>query len=155
MNLNNVKISTRLIAVFGLIATMLVGVVIVALTQMGAMRTETKDLSDNWLPSVEFVNKMNTGLADLRIQEFKHVLNTDEKAMEGIEKEMAKVMGDFEKNHQIYTKLISSPEEQRMYDSFAADWKQYLQLHEQVIGLSRKNENVQAKKLLEGDSGAK
>ncbi len=155
MNLNNVKISTRLIAVFGLIATMLVGVVIVALTQMGAMRTETKDLSDNWLPSVELINKMNTATSDLRIQEFKHVLNTDEKAMEGIEKAMAKVMEGFEKNRQAYVKLISSPEEQRIYDSFVVDWKQYLQLHDQVISMSRNNENAEAKQLLEGDSKVK
>ena len=52
----------------------------------------------------------------------------------------------------IYQKLISSPEERKLYDSFAAEWKQYLQIHETVMSLSHKNENEKAKALLEGES---
>ena len=152
MNLSNFKISTRLTAVFGLIAVLLVAIASAALLQMGTMRAATSDITENWLPSVEQVNKMNTGTSDFRIQEYKHVLNTDDNAMIAIEKKLSEVLSEFEKNHQTYVKLISSPEERKLYDAFAAEWKQYLQLHEQVIGLSRKNVNDQAKKILEGES---
>ena len=61
-----------------------------ALWQMGTMRAVTQDMSGNWLPSVEHVNQLNTAVANYRIQEFKHVLNTDDKAMAGIERPWAR-----------------------------------------------------------------
>jgi methyl-accepting chemotaxis protein len=148
----NLTIATRLKASFGLLAAMLLGVVALALWQMGVMRASTQELATNWLPSVEHVNQMNTGTSDFRIKEYKHVLNTDDKAMAAIEKEMADVLADFEVDHQAYVKLISSDEERKLYEAFAAEWKQYLQIHDQVLALSRKNENDKAKALLGGDS---
>ncbi len=148
----NLTIATRLKASFGLLAAMLLGVAALALWQMGVMRASTQELATNWLPSVEYVNQMNTRTSDYRIAEFQHVLNTDDKAMAAIEKTKADVLAAFEQVHQAYAKLISSDEERKLYEAFAAEWKQYLQIHDQVLALSRKNENDKAKALLEGDS---
>lgn len=148
----NLKISTRLKLGFGILAALLLGVIALSIWQMGVMRSATSDLATNWLPSVERVNQMNTGTSDFRIAEFQHVLNTDTAAMAGIEKSMADTLATFEEDHQAYLKLISSPEERKLYEEFATDWKQYLQIHEQVLTLSRNNENDQAKALLEGES---
>ena len=148
----NLKIVTRLKASLGLLAAMLLGVAALALWEMGVMRASTQQLTTNWLPSVERVNAMNTGSSDFRISEFQHVLNTDEKAMVDIERTMTEVLAAFEVQHQAYAKLISSEEERKQYEAFAAEWKQYLQVHEQMLALSRKNENDKARALLEGDS---
>lgn len=149
---NDLKISTRLKLGFGILAALLVGVIALSIWQMGVMRSATSELATNWLPSVERVNQMNTDTSDFRIAEFQHVLNTDSVAMVGIEKTLADILNTFEEDHQAYLKLISSPEERQLYEEFATDWKQYLQIHEQVLALSRNNENDQAKALLEGDS---
>jgi len=148
----NLKISTRLSIAFGTLTLLLIGVIAVAIHQMGQMRTVTKEITANWLPSVEVVNQMNTSTSDFRIFEFSHVLNTDDKAMSGIEKDMDAALASYKKNHDAYVKLISSDEERKLYELFASDWKQYMAVHEKVIGLSRKNENDQAKSLLEGES---
>ena len=152
MKLKDLKISTRLFVTFGLLIAVLVAVIGVAITKMSDMNAVTHEITTNWLPSVELVNKMNTNTSDYRITELTHVLNTDEQAMAAIEKEAAVVLADFENSHQLYQKLISSPEERKLYDSFAAEWKQYLQIHETVMSLSHKNENEKAKALLEGES---
>jgi methyl-accepting chemotaxis protein len=154
MSIGNLKISTRLIGIFGLIAAFLLVIVSVALLQIGTMRDNTAEITVNWLPSVELVNQMNTGTSDFRIQEYKHVLNTDDAAKAGIEKALNDTLANFEKSHQAYVKLISSPEESKLYDEFALEWKKYLVVHDQVIALSRKNENEQARKLLGGESKA-
>ncbi len=152
--MKNLNISSRLIASFALLVALLVGVIGVALWQMAAMRAVTKEITSNRLVAVEHVNQMNTGTSDYRIGEYQHVLNTDEKNMASIEKSMSDVLVQFEKDHKTYVATISSPEEQKLYDAFAAEWKQYLQIHEQVIALSRKNENEKAKALLDGGSKA-
>ncbi len=152
MRLNNIKIATRLKVVLGLLAGMLLATASLALMQMGLMNASTREITANWLPSVELVNRMNTSTSDFRITEFQHVLNTDDKAMAGIETKMSGDLEGFEKNRKAYVALISSDEERKLYDAFTAEWKQYLGIHEQVLMLSRKNDNDKAKALLEGDS---
>jgi len=152
MNISNMKIGTRLAAAFGLLLAVLMGVVLAAWLNMARMNTATVDLSDNWMPSIVQTSNMNNAAEDVRIFEFQHLLNDDEAHMAVIEKQLSTALADFEKAHQAYIPMISSPEEKKIYEAMAADWKQYLQLHEQVIGLSRKNENEAAKKLLEGDA---
>jgi len=152
MNLSHFKISTRLVGAFGTLVALLLATVTAALLHMGTMRAATSDITSNWLPSVELVNQMNTVVSDFRTSEARHIMNTDDKAMAGIEKTMANELAKFEKLRSAYTPLISSAEERKLYEKFAAEWAQYLQVHEQIMPLSRKNENEQAKALLDGPS---
>jgi len=150
--LKNLKISTRLIGTLGLLLSVLLAVVGMALWQMGQMRSVTRDITGNWLPSVELVNKMNTNASDYRVGEFQHVLNVDPQTMATIEKTMDDTLALFEKNQRAYVALISSDEERKIYEGFAADWAQYQQVHQRVLNLSRQNDNSSAKALLEGES---
>ncbi len=123
MNLNNLRVSTRLGGVLGALLLVIVAVVAFALWQMKIMRASTVEIATNWLPSVEVVNQMNTDTSDFRVFEMQHVLNTDNKAMAGIEKDLGAVQERFEKHRDIYVPLISSEEERKLYEAFAADWK--------------------------------
>lgn len=152
MKISNVKIGVRLSIVFGLLVALLMGVIATAMINMGYMNNTTKDITTNWMPSIEQTNNMNARAGDLRVLEFQHVLNTDKREMEDIEKQMATALGAFEKAHQTYIPLISSPDEKAIYEAMAAEWKQFLQLHEQMLAQSRKNESDSAKAILDGDS---
>ena len=152
MNLKDVKISTRLIGTFGLLTLLLMLVVGVALFEMTAMRAATAKITGSWLPSVELVNQMNTATSDFRITEARHIMNTDEKAMAHVEKEMAGVLATFEKKHDAYVKLISSVEERKLYDQFAADWKQYRRVHDEIVEISRRMDKDGARAVLDGSS---
>ena len=149
--MKNFSISSRLVATFSLIIALLMFVAGAAFLKMVIMKDATSDITGNWLPSVEAVNRINTRTSDLRVVEFQHVLNTDESAMTGLEKNMSTLLVALEKDNQVYSKLISSEEEKKLYTSFINDWNKYLKIHEQVLNHSRKNENDQAKALLEGE----
>lgn len=149
---DNLKIATRLKITLGVLMGALVAVAGVALWEMSAMRASTQSITGNWLPSVELVNKVNTNASDFRIQEIQHVMSTDAKEMAALEQEAAKMKAEFDKNHDAYVKLISSPQERKLYDAFAADWALYLQLHTRLIEMSRKNETERARALLDGES---
>ncbi|MBC3920368.1 MCP four helix bundle domain-containing protein [Undibacterium sp. CY18W] len=150
--MKNFSISSRLVGTFSLIIAMLAFVAGAAFLKMVVMKDATSDITSNWLPSVEVVNRINTLTSDLRVAEFQHVLNTDDAAMAGLEKNMSKILAALEKDNQTYAKLINSEEEKKRYASFMTDWNQYLKIHEQVLVHSRKNENDQAKALLEGEA---
>ena len=146
------SVATRLAVAFGMLVALLMTVAGLAWLQMATMSEVTHEITQNWLPSVSHVNQMNTATSDFRVFEFQHVVNTDETAMSGVEKNMADVLAIFEEHQRAYAALISSDAEQELYDSFKADWKQYLQIHAQVLTHSRKNENDEARTLLQGDS---
>ena len=152
MNVQNITISARLKLGFGAVVALLLVLVASAVLQMKSLRTASLDLSDNWLPSVQYANAMNTNTSDFRLTEFQHVLNTDDKAMAQIEAALVAVSADFNKNRDAYVPLISSPEEKALWDRFSADWKRYLDIHTRLIELSRQNKNEEAKALLEGES---
>jgi methyl-accepting chemotaxis protein-1 (serine sensor receptor) len=152
MNLSNLRISVRLSIAFGTLVSLVLVFAWVVLGEMKDLRQASTDLSENWLPSVEVVNKMNTEVTDLRLETTLHVLNTDDAQMKRIESEMADTLIAFNKHRDDYVKLISSPEEKALWDQFQAEWAKYTALNDQVVGFSRQNQNDQAKALLEGES---
>ena len=150
--MTNLKVGHRLALAFGTLVAMLLAIAGLALWGMGQMRASTVEINTNWLPSVEVLAQMNTAKSDFRVFELRHVLTTDEKGMADVEQRMAAKLAEFEKLRDAYVKLISSEEERKIYDAFAADWKAYLQVHDRMLALSRKNETDEAKKLMFGES---
>jgi methyl-accepting chemotaxis protein len=146
------KIGQRLAAVMGLMLALLMLMSALAILEMSRMQAQTRDITTNWLPSVALVNQINTNTSDYRIAETGHVLATEDADMAVKDKEMATVMAEFDKNRAAYARLISSPEEQRLYDAFLADWKAYMAAHDKLYAHSRKNETDQARAILDGES---
>ena len=150
--MNNLKISTRLSGAFALLVLMLVGLAVAAMTQLSAMRAATAEISDNWLPSVEVVNAIDAQTATLRLIVLTHIMNTDEAAMAKIDQELVAGRAQMAQLRKKYEALISSPEEKKLYDEFAANWAKYIGVNDTALAHSRKNENDQAKAIAEGES---
>ena len=150
--MGNLKISTRLAGAFGLLVLLLVGLAVAAYSQLSSIHDDTLDLADSWLPSVQVVNQMQTQATGDRVAVATHILNTDEAAMGGIEQEITQGRDKLAKQRQTYEKLISSPEEKRLYEEFSAAWKKYAETNDKMLAHSRKNENDQARALLQGES---
>jgi methyl-accepting chemotaxis protein len=148
----NVKVGLRLAVSFGTLIVLLLALAGAGLWSMGNMRAATVEINTNCLPSVEVLAQMNTAKSDFRVLELRHILTTDDSGMADVEQRLAAKLADFEKLRESYVKLISSDEERKIYDAFAADWKAYLQVHDRLKALSRKNENEEAKKLMFGES---
>ena len=152
MKLGDVKISVRLAAAFGALTAVLVVVSAVAWVQLDTMRHDTVDITDNWLPSVQRVGRLEAEIASFRVQEMSHVLNTDRTAMNAIEKEMEQALKELNAERAAYAKHITGGEERALYDQFTADWDRYYRMHGELIVLSRKNATAQARVLLQGES---
>jgi methyl-accepting chemotaxis protein len=148
----NLAIAKRLALGFGTLVVLLLAVVGVALWSMASMRASTVDINTNWLPSVELLGQMNTAKSDLRVLEWRHIASTDEKIMAEVEQRLAAKLAEFEKSRESYAKLINSDQERGLYDGFARDWKSYMQAHDRMLALSRRNENEAANKLMAGES---
>ena len=79
------------------------------------------------------------------------MLNTDEGAMERIDKLASQAVATVEATRQEYGKLVNEPDEKALFAALETDWKAYQALHAQLMDMSTKREKFPARKLLEGD----
>jgi methyl-accepting chemotaxis protein len=149
---SNLKISLKLALSFAVVLSLTIFLGVFSIFQLARVNQTSTDLEINWMPSVRAASDMNTNTFHFRLNEVQHILSADEKEMAHYEKEMAKVLADFEKDRTEYEKLISSPEERKLYESFRKFWDEYLIEHKKVLELSRANKNDEAKVLIRGDS---
>jgi len=148
----DLKVSTKLAIAFLSVICLTTILGCFAIFQLSKSNGLTAEMGGNWMPSIQFASAMNTNTSDVRIAEVQHVLSTSKEDMDKYEKDFANVVVSFRKNEASYKKLISSPEEQKMYDLFVSQWNEYLKTHEEIIKLSLAGSKPEATALLRGKS---
>jgi methyl-accepting chemotaxis protein len=152
LNINNLKVSSRLLFSFTLIiiATLILG--FVSINQLKTVNDQSTVIAINWLPSVAAVERMNTLTADLRIAELMHVSSLTNEDMNQWEKEIEERENAVNEGIFAYEKLISSDEERAIWPHFKESYDGYLSTKNSMIALSRQNRNEEALTLLLGES---
>jgi methyl-accepting chemotaxis protein len=148
----NLKISRKLIfsSVLVLVLTSTLG--LFAIKQLDKVNKAANEMVVKWTPSIVYSSDLSTNASDLRLVELQHMRSTDPKEMAQAEKDLVKAAADFETNSAAYVKLISSPEEKKLYDGFKTHWDAYQVEHKKIIALSRENKDDEAKGLVTGVS---
>jgi methyl-accepting chemotaxis protein len=150
--MGNLKIATRLYGGFAASVAVLLGVAALALTQMASINNSAKDITNNWLPSIEAANEINTAVANFRVFEMQHVINASEAGMAETEKSMAVAAANLTAARKAYEPTISSDDERQLYQAFSDVWAEYMKAHERILGASQRNSKALARVVLEGES---
>ncbi|MGX1099982.1 methyl-accepting chemotaxis protein [Amorphus sp. MBR-141] len=145
------NLKTTLLGLLGLLVALIIGQGWLALQSLHEINENVKNEATNWVPSIDRVNKINTGTSDLRIEQAAHILSTTPEEMQRAESEIARILQTLNEDRQVYEKLISSDEERALYDRFAAEFDAYMAEHHRMIDLSRKNQNAEATDLFKGE----
>jgi len=148
------KLSRKLALGFGLIVLLMLAYGAYSFNAYKTMAHDITELANNWLPSIKAISQINEKVGLYRRLEFQHLLATDDAAMRGYEGELKRGLADLDGLKKTYEALISSPEEQAAFKRFEAAWAKYIEVHEQLMSLSRKNATEDARKLMAGDSRA-
>jgi methyl-accepting chemotaxis protein len=148
----NLKIFSKLMISFLAVLSMTVFMGVFSIVQLANVNQSSTDMGLNWMPSMRVTQNMDVNISNFRIAELQHILSTDEAEMAHYEKNMDRILLTFEKNRADYVKLISSPEEQQLYEKFHKNWNDYLAEDKKVLALSRANKNDEAKALIRGNS---
>lgn len=149
---NNLKISAKILSVvFAVLAltTLLGGF---SILQLSRVNNSAVDLGTNWLPSIKVLSHITNVANSFRRAEFQHILSTEKADMDRYEKRMDGYLVDLKKNTDDYEKLISSPEEKKLYEEFSGNWTAFMEAHKKLVELSNQNKNQEALALLRGDS---
>jgi methyl-accepting chemotaxis protein len=150
--LQNMKIGVVIGAGFAVILLMMLGMGGFATLQMSRVNDASTEISTNWLPSVRYVERLDTNTSDFRTAEVQYVTAGNPGDRDKFDKAMSEQHAEFDKNRAIYAKMISSPEEQAIYDRFSKKWDDYLVMHDKLVQLTREQKTAAALALINGDS---
>ena len=142
------KLRTKLSLSMGLLMAMLCGLGIFSLYQMNKINDASTEITQNWMPSTVNAQRLNTLTSDYRIQEILHIYSTDQQEMGFYGKRMDDILAQFNQTSAKCSKLLSSPEEQKLYDEFLVAWKEYMATHDEIYKLSVQNQTAQAVDIL-------
>ena len=135
--------------------TVVVAFLLVVMSAMGALNirqmytinSATVDIVNNWLPSVRVLGELRAATITYRAIVRSHLLATDEAGKQLQEDLLAKWITNTDKARKAYEPLITSAEERALYDEFSTSWAEYLAGVKEVLVLSRKNEDKEARVL--------
>ncbi|WNG51194.1 HAMP domain-containing protein [Archangium minus] len=143
----NLKISSKLVVSFLLLSSLTLVLGVFAISQMELMNNATDEVTDNRMPSLIYVSDANTDTSDFLIAELQHVLSTDANEMAQYEREMRTLLETIERGLDRYESLLNHEDERRLYGDFTRLWKDYLEVHDKVIALSRAGQQEEARRL--------
>jgi methyl-accepting chemotaxis protein len=146
------RLKAKLMASFGLVLTLMGLIGAFASWQLRLLDQASTEISTNWLPSVKAVSLVRDNMRVFRQIEFVHVLETDATAMAKVEQTMLVNAEEFATRSKSYETLISSPQEQQLWDQFKQLRQNYMGLHDKLLALSRQNRTEEARNLLSGAS---
>ena len=150
--LSDMKIGAKLSGSFMVLLGIMIFLGVFSLFQLNNLNKAATAITGEWLPASKAAADLNLFTSDFRIGEMSHVLSTSEQDMQHYEKEIANLLARIERTGEESRKLISSPEEQKIFDSFSERWGQYLTAHRQLIKLSRANKTEEARAFMNGQS---
>jgi methyl-accepting chemotaxis protein len=142
----------KLILGFGILVVMITALGLFGLYQMSQINDKSTEIASNWLPSVDTVNRLNTATSDLRIGELQHLTLTDSAGMREWAANIDATIASIASLRTTYEALISSPEEQALYNSFAKEFDAYMVLHNRAYALSESNQNDAALQIYNGEA---
>jgi methyl-accepting chemotaxis protein len=151
-SLHDLRIAAKLIVSFSIVLALCTALGVFSIVQLGRVNQTTTDIETNWMPSVQVLLTLKYNVSRIRALEAQHVLSTDAEEMKGIEQKLTDQLAELRKNSADYAKLISEPEEKRLYGDFAKSRDGYLAEHEKLMKASMSNNKDEAQKILHADS---
>jgi methyl-accepting chemotaxis protein len=140
MTLRNLNIAPRASLGFGLVALLVLILGSFSLLQMAEMHKQSQQVNENWLPSILSLGEMNQDILRLRALTLRLMLNTDEDMTRQNLARVEELKGGLNKAQNAYEKLISSAEEQGLYDRFKQAESSYLQEQSKIVEAVRRSD---------------
>jgi len=146
----DLRLASKLVLSFSVVLALTLGSGALAVHRLGLVNDQATVIADSWLPSVEQAGAMNAQVAAIRASQFRHVLATTSGGMDTAETILAARAAKLATAQKAYVPVISSPEEQALYDRFLSNWADYEKSWERIRTFSRAGKQDSAQALITG-----
>ncbi|WP_426153329.1 methyl-accepting chemotaxis protein [Pseudomonas sp. DC3000-4b1] len=148
----NLKISAKLLIAFLLVLSLAVVLGLFSIFQLAAVNDTALRMSEDSIPSIRAASSMRYNLTQYRTREARHILADTEEEMSELQRNGQLSRAEVDSSIEKYKALISSADEQALFDSFINDYHRYLTISEKVLNLSHAGDKASAKAILATES---
>ncbi|MBV6823216.1 methyl-accepting chemotaxis protein [Pseudomonas sp. PD9R] len=143
--LRTISIAWRASIGFSLIALLTAGLGIFALSEMDDMREATRQISDDWLPSVMSLNHAAQNVQRIRALTLRVMISRDPQTLEQNYSKIDLLKAETQKELDNYEKNILLDEDKVLFDRLKTAEAAYMSLQAKVLVLSRKDQLDEAR----------
>ncbi len=129
MLIRSLRVSTRINFGFAVLVTLLMLVGVGSLMQMHQMHDSSEAVDGNWLPSIIALGHMDEATLQLRASTLRALVTYDEAARNRLAADETAL----QKARDSYIRMISSDEEQRLFDRYLEDLRSYIDVRGTVV----------------------
>jgi methyl-accepting chemotaxis protein len=145
------SIGGKVTIAFGAVLVIAVGLGLFSIERLGAVNSAAIDVRDNWLPSTSLIGQLASAVEQYRILESVYLLSSlDPDTRKKNEGMMRDQQGLIQKMRNDYEPLVTPGEERALIDEFDKQWVQYMGVHNELVGLARKNDAQAAAEFFTG-----
>lgn len=154
MNLNQLKLSSKLGMAFAVLILLTLVVGSLGIVQMARINDNTTDIAANRLPSIRTLAAVRAAANQIRRAEPDHLLSLSDAEMDDIDKRLASGKDELTKQEAAYAGLIATPEERTLFEEMQKARGAFLATQPKLLELSRGGEKTfdQAKAYFRGES---
>ena len=135
--LASLPIRTKITVVLAFLLIAMTGMGLFTVRKMQAINANSVDIETNWLPSVRLLGELRGGVINYRNILREHMLAETPEGKAAAEKNLEIIVASNNAIRAKYEKVITSPEEQALYDEWSRLWKDYKAVAQNVLALSR------------------
>ena len=135
------SIGGKVTIAFTVVLLVTIGLGAFAIERLGAVNASAMTVRDDWLPSTSLIGQLAAGVEQYRILESIYLLSSLEPdTRRKNEATMRDQQALIQKMRNDYEPMVTPGEERRLIDEFDKQWVQYMGVHNELVGLARKND---------------
>ncbi|WP_175562725.1 MCP four helix bundle domain-containing protein, partial [Muricoccus roseus] len=125
MSLKSLSIRGKLLAAFGLMLALVIGLGAMSALQIRLVNGSARDLRDNWVPSIQAIGEVKLTYSRERTRAARAMGTPDAAERRNAVTDYQAARSELERALRTYEPLVSSREEQALLDRFKADYRTY------------------------------
>lgn len=151
MSIRSLTIGKRSTLGFGLIGLLVLLLGLFALNQMGNMRNESKEVDENWLPSIMALSELNVTVMRIRANTLRLALAEESQMVQDTAQRLTQLRSEVAQRDADYAKRVTTADERAAYERFKQSFEQYLLLQQRVVEHVVRGERAQAVTIVNGE----
>lgn len=151
MSIRSLTIGKRSTLGFGLIGLLVLFLGLFALNQMTNMRNESKEVDENWLPSIMALSELNVTVMRIRANTLRLALAGESQMVQETAQRLTQLRSEVAQRDADYAKRVTTADERAAYERFKQSFEQYLLLQQRVVEHVVRGERAQAVTIINGE----
>jgi methyl-accepting chemotaxis protein len=133
------SIRIKITFVLTLLLLTVTGMGILAIKKMQEIKSAASEIESKWLPSVAALGVIGLTTGNYRGVLREHILSETPEQMDVTEKQLKRISQRGGVERETYAKLIATPEERELFQTFVRQWEEYERQSLDVVAVDRKN----------------